>query len=92
MTELEQLKTVLRNHDAEFCTCGHEIGFGDIAWNEGCAEYGTPISWVQIQCLFCQKEIAWIYSWTLFNDYGTDEERMSIVLGILKEDWINKNA
>lgn len=86
VTELDRLKKILRQHNTEFCTsCRHEIGFGDIAWNEGQTEAGTPTSWIQIQCLSCQKEIAWISSWTWFNE---DEDRqVETILGILEKDW-----
>jgi hypothetical protein len=77
----ERLKTVLRAHDAEFCACGHEIGFGDIAWNNGSTEYGTGYCSVEIQCEGCQREIAHIDSWYP-EIYERDE-----LLYVLETDW-----
>lgn len=76
-----RLKAVLRAHDAEFCECGHEIGFGDIAWNNGCTEYGTGYSTVEIQCEGCQREIAHIDSW--YPEICDQDE----LLGVLERDW-----
>lgn len=84
MTALKRLKNILREHNAEFCTCGNEIGFGDIAWNEGNTSEGTPTSWVQIECVNCQREVAWVNSWTLFSE---EDEEHNTVLRILEQDW-----
>lgn len=77
----ERLKTVLRAHDTELCECGHEIGFGDIAWNNGCTEYGTGYSSVEIQCVGCDREIAHIDSW-----YPEIEDKEDL-LHVLERDW-----
>lgn len=86
----EKLKNILREHGAESCSCGHELGFGDIAWNEGQTEAGTPASWIQIQCLVCQRENAWIHSWTWFDEELSYEERTEKILSILEKDWRQK--
>lgn len=86
MTEealLEALKEILRQHDAEFCSsCGHEIGFGDIAWNNGNTEYGTGYSMIEIQCVGCDHEIAHVESW-----YPLIEEQSELVY-VLGKDWV----
>lgn len=81
MTEKERLKKILREHNTEFCTCGHEIGFGDIAWNNGMTEDGTDNCSVEIQCVNCSREIAYFFSWYP-GITNTDE-----LLGVLEEDW-----
>lgn len=86
----ERLKKVLIDHNAEFCDCGHEISFGDIAWNEGQTEAGTPTSWIHIQCQACQTEMAWVSSWTWFDEELTDNERLDRVVSILEQDWFRK--
>jgi hypothetical protein len=85
-----RLKEILRKHNAEFCTCGQEISLGDIAWNEGQSEAGTPASWVQIVCPACQREIAWVHSWTWFDEDLSDSKRIEKVLTILEDDWREK--
>jgi hypothetical protein len=86
MKNLERLKKILREHNSEFCPkCGHEIGFGDIAWNEGSTSEGTPTSWFHIQCINCQKEIAWFSSW--YPHDVNDEEDLELLLRVLEEDW-----
>jgi hypothetical protein len=64
MTDDEELARILAEHKTTACpSCGHEIGFGDIAWNNGDTESGTPYSYVDIQCAVCQGPIAQIHSW-----------------------------
>jgi len=77
----KRLKAVLRQHKAERCTCGHRIGFGDIAWNNGSTEYGTEYCVVEIQCVACDREIAHIDSW--YPGIDNREE----LLGVLERDW-----
>lgn len=77
----QQLKAILRKHKAERCKCGHRIGFGDIAWNNGCTEYGTSYCTVEIQCVKCDREIAHIDSW--YPGIEVQEE----LLDVLARDW-----
>lgn len=77
----KRLRNILQEHDADVCECGHYIGFGDIAWNNGCTEYGTGYSTVEIQCVGCDREIAHIDSW-----YPSIDDRDDL-LGVLERDW-----
>lgn len=85
MSDVERLKKILREHDAEVCpNCGHEIGFGDLAWNEARSEAGTPYTVIEIQCINCQTEIVQIMSWFPTADYPEE------LLNILETDWKRK--
>ena len=76
-----KLKGILREHDAEFCKNGHEIGWGDIAWNDASTEAGTGYCTVQIECSVCQSEIVHIDSWYPWIDDAHD------ILHVLERDW-----
>ena len=76
-----RLKVVLRAHGATRCTCGHRIGWGDIAWNSGNTEYGTGFCTVQIQCVGCDREIVNFHSW---YPGITDRDEL---LYVLETDW-----
>jgi hypothetical protein len=52
-----------RRHLANCLGCGKKIDRGDVAWNTGQTEYGTPYSYVEIQCLNCQTEIGSYHTW-----------------------------
>lgn len=80
----QRLKEVLRKHKAEFCTCGQAVSIGDVAWNEGQTGAGTPCSYVSIICPACQREVAWVHSWSWFDEDLTDEERLDKVISILE--------
>ena len=43
--------------------CGHTIGLGDLAWNNGWTDAGTDYTVVEIQCTVCQTEIVNFHSW-----------------------------
>ena len=76
-----ELKRILRKHGKEKCPkCQHEIGWGDIAWNNGSTEAGTECSTVEIQCEGCFEEIAHVTSWSWVE--GTDD-----LLEVLDCDW-----
>lgn len=78
------LKQILADHNATACPeCGQEIGWGDIAWNNGSTEYGTGYSTVEIQCNTCQHEIAHIDSW--YPEISSNDE----LLYVLHNDWGN---
>lgn len=77
----KELKEILIKHNAEFCKCGHEIGWGDIAWNQAVTEYGTEHGYVEIQCLACQEEITEFHTWYPFIEDQED------VIHVLKNDW-----
>lgn len=78
---VKRLRAILREHKALRCTCGHYVGFGDIAWNNGSTEYGTDYTTVEIQCVACDREIAHIDSW-----YPSIESRDEL-LHVLETDW-----
>jgi len=80
-----RLKNVLKEHDAEKCICGHKIGWGDLAWNEGQTEAGTPCSSVYIECQACLTELAWIHSWKWFTE--DEDYKIDRLLTILEQDW-----
>lgn len=89
MEDSERLKKILRDHNSEFCpNCGHEIGFGDIAWNGISTFDGTPCSYFLIQCINCQTEIAWINSWYPIDDSGGED--LEELLHVLESDWERK--
>lgn len=77
----KRLKAILREHKTERCKCRHRIGFGDIAWNNGCTECGTEYCTVKIQCGNCGREIAHIDSW--YPGIEGQEE----LLDVLAHDW-----
>lgn len=77
----KELVRLLLEHNARRCKCGHRIGWGDIAWNNGNTEAGTGYSMVVIQCEACQAGIAKINSW-----YPEIEDRDDL-LYVLGKDW-----
>ena len=55
------LEALLAQHHCAHCPhCGHYIGWGDIAWNDGESEDGTPQSDIYIVCEGCQRALAHI--------------------------------
>lgn len=81
----DRLTSVLTEHTATLCQqCQQPIGWGDIAWNNGETESGTPMTYIEIQCTSCQYEIAGIWSWWP----GIDEHDFEAdVIWILEQDW-----
>ena len=80
-SESQRLRDILLEHKSLFCgCCGHEIGFGDIAWNNGQTEYGTPYTMIEVQCEACQNEIAQISAWT-------EIESNDDLLDVLSDEW-----
>lgn len=78
----KELVRILLEHDARRCKeCGHRIGWGDIAWNNGQTEAGTGHSSVEIQCSVCQTEIVYFHSW-----YPEIEDREDL-LYVMGKDW-----
>lgn len=81
----KRLAAVLNEHEATVCPgCQHPIGWGDIAWNNGSTEAGTPMAWIEIQCSICQREVAGIWSWWPEIDENNFERD---VVCILEQDW-----
>jgi hypothetical protein len=63
--EDERLERILSDHIAEYCQCGHKLGWGDIAWNTATTEGGTDYSTIQIQCVVCDEEITYLATWSI---------------------------
>lgn len=81
---LGRLHSILDKHDARYCPeCNHEIGFGDIAWNNASTEAGTPYTWIYIHCAVCNTEIHRIMSW--YPEIMSYEK--DILLDVIEEDW-----
>jgi hypothetical protein len=82
MTEDERLAEILSEHGATNCPkCLRIIDRGDLAWNAGDTEAGTPYSTVHIICQRCDTEMAQVFSWYPGMDDFDD------VLRVLEEDW-----
>jgi nitrate/TMAO reductase-like tetraheme cytochrome c subunit len=80
----ERLAEILKEHNASNCRhCGHKIGWGDIAWNNGSTEAGTGYSTVQITCEGCAQEVAHFNSW--FSPIDNQED----LLYVMTDDWQN---
>lgn len=80
MTEAEvdeAFAAFLTENSLSPCKCGRHIDRADVAWNNGETEYGTPYSYVEIQCLGCQEEIA---SWSSWIDFDSFEDVVDIGL------------
>jgi hypothetical protein len=60
------------------CECGRVIDRADVAWNNAQTESGTPLSFVEVQCLNCQAEIIYWSSW--YPDISSFEELVEHVL------------
>ncbi len=54
---------ILKEKGVDICSCGQKITQGDIAWNNGSTEYGTPHCTVFCQCPKCDSEIFHFFSW-----------------------------
>ena len=64
MTADERLADVLKAKGYAICkSCGRNIDRGDIAWNNGSTEVGTPCTFVEIICARCDNQVARIHSW-----------------------------
>ena len=60
----ERLAVILAEHGKTNCpSCGKIIDRGDVAWNNGATEAGTPDTHVTIQCQRCDSGIAAFWSW-----------------------------
>lgn len=77
----EDLENILKKHGKEFCPkCNRKIDRGDVAWNEGSTEAGTPYSVLEIACLQCGTEIAHKYSWSWVESFDD-------FICALEEEW-----
>jgi hypothetical protein len=62
-------KKVLKKHGLEHCpSCGKKIDEGDISWNSGSTEAGSPCSRLMITCQGCDVELVNIWVWTPVKD------------------------
>lgn len=83
----EKLKELLKEKGYAVCpSCGRELDQGDIAWNNGSAEYGTGCSMVVCNCQACDEGIFRVNSWYPEID---DLEDVCYVLG---NELESKNA
>ncbi len=83
MTEKELLKEficILERHNCTYCSCGRKIDIGDLAWNTGYTDSGTEYSSIYIDCLKCDKELAYIQSWSGVSTLGD-------VIRALSTEW-----
>jgi hypothetical protein len=80
MTEAEadaEFHQTLVAHSKTHCpTCGKAIDRGDVAWNNGETEAGTPYSSAIIQCQACDTEIARWSGWTEADNWIEFVEKM----------------
>lgn len=77
-----ELHSILLEHHADRCNnCGREIDRGDVAWNGGSTEAGTPWSVLQITCQNCDTQIIHIDSWYP----GIDS--FSEFVDVLRDKW-----
>lgn len=77
----ERFADLLDRHNARICpACGHEIGFGSLAWNNAATEAGTDYTTIEIICDVCQTEIKLLHSW---EHASTTRE----VVGALEREW-----
>lgn len=73
---------ILAKHGATHCpNCGKKIDRGDVAWNSGQTEWGTPNTYVEIMCARCDTEIVWFRSW--YPEVNNFTELLDQVM----EDW-----
>lgn len=78
----ERFREVMDAHGALICKgCGRELDRGDVAWNTGSTEVGTPFSVIEIICQGCNTEAAQVSSWTF------DLDSFESVVSVLAEDW-----
>ena len=83
----EKLKALLKERGYGFCTvCKRELDQGDLAWNNGNTESGTPYSIVVCNCQACDTEIFLCRSWYPEIDDLKD------VCYVLENDLKRKNA
>ena len=67
---LAKLADILAYHKATHCPrCLRIIDDGDIAWNNGSTEAGTPYASVEIICQACDTNIVHITAWAEIEDY-----------------------
>ena len=84
-----KLQQILTKYNINTChKCGRVIDRGDIMWNEGSTEYGTPYLYIYIECQQCDTEIFYGWSWDC-NEYSF---RDLIDEGILEDMLENKNS
>ncbi len=87
MTEEEldrRLARILADHDVTTCpTCGRTLDRGDLAWNEGATDSGTPYGFCEILCLACGDEIAVIGWWGGCDSFEEVLDR----LDVSREEW-----
>lgn len=78
----DRLIAVLQKHNAQTCaSCGFEVGWGSIAWNNATSEAGTPCAVVYVICDRCGSNIALVFTWKPCI------EDLDEVLSVLEEDW-----
>lgn len=83
ITRADEIKLgeILKKHNAERCSNGHKIGFGDIAWNCASTEAGTDFSTVDIICTLCGLEVVLIRSWYPWIETADE------LLSVIESDW-----
>ena len=58
------LRDLLKEKGVSPCqSCGRVLDMGDIAWNNCCTEVGTGFCTIDVICLRCDTEAAYIESW-----------------------------
>ncbi len=85
MTDREldgKLAAILSAHNAAVCPgCGPHLDRGDLAWNNGCTEYGTPNAMLEVICQQCDTEIVCL---TLWYPHIDDLEE---AIEVLEDKW-----
>jgi hypothetical protein len=80
----ELLEQALAAHGKSNCpSCSRKIDRGDVAWNDGDTEAGTPYTHVEIQCQQCETEIVNFCSWWPGGSQYDFDDTMEHVL----KDW-----
>lgn len=72
--QLDKLDSILAEY--KNCSCGQPLQWGDISWNNGSTEAGTPYASLQIECPNCGMDILCKSEWTEIED----EEDILIII------------
>lgn len=78
-----RIDDILRDKAANAClNCGQAITQDDIAWNNGCTEWGTGHCTVFCQCPRCDYEVFYIFSW-----YPSIDDLYDLAYVLDTEEW-----
>ena len=59
----KRFKEIMKTLNKSHCKCGRELEIGEMSWNSGEGDYGTPYSIINVICDKCSEEVIHFERW-----------------------------